>query len=224
MRSVLSRHVCTMNAFAERLCIPALIVLLHVFPARCIGSGQQSDGESIDTFCGPRCVQRVLEYYGIRSDLLMLVRDMQWPVSSEGTTLAQLQKELERQGISAAAVDIDADTEFDWPAPAIFHIVTRGSPHYVVWLPAASPNPYPVIWGGSIERLVTPDEFLQTRTGVVLLTSRSKIPEHPTIGRHRGERALLPYILVPTAIGMVVGFVIIPVLGNALSASKEKTQ
>src|SRR5579871_593574 len=116
-----------------------------------------------DVYCGPRCVQRVLEYFGQHEELVELVRQIQWPASSTGATLEQLQQVIQSRGIQTRAIQMPRSADFRWNHPAIFHLVLNDSPHFVVWLPPSSPGANPIIWSASYKKRITSAEFLSSR-------------------------------------------------------------
>lgn len=127
-------------------------------------------------FCGPQCVQRVLEYYGLEVDLLDLIREMQWPNTNAGSTLEGLSRSLEQRGLQTRAVALGPLEELAWTGPAIVQCQIEGFLHFVVWLPPQGPGRQPRLWDG-----VQSDAFLARRlerslTGPVLLVSDREIP------------------------------------------------
>jgi hypothetical protein len=87
-------------------------------------------------YCGPRCVHRVLREYDMDVALIDLIREIQMPGPSAGSSMLDLASALERRGIQTRAVHIDPDQySIVWDHPAIVHVQNEGVDHYVVWLP-----------------------------------------------------------------------------------------
>ena len=148
-----------------------------------------ADGK-MDLYCGPRCVQRVLDDYGYESDLLSLVKEIQWPVSSQGSRLDSLMAALESRGVYTKAIQVDKEVQFRWTSPAIFQVMQSGVSHYVVWLPPDNPAKAAKIWNPSFSGQLTAKEIRMAWTGVVLLTSRKPISSRPVVGTAQGRFSL----------------------------------
>lgn len=126
-------------------------------------------------FCGPQCVQRVLEHYGHQVDLLALVKEIQWPDPEQGSTMGSLESALVSRGIFTRAVEIPAGAQMvHWPHPAIVHLQAGDSYHFVVWLPAGE-RAHASLWDPAQSDLPFASNFHQLRTGAVLLTSTTEI-------------------------------------------------
>jgi hypothetical protein len=136
-------------------------------------------------FCGPRCVQRVLEHYGKKSDLLELIGQMQWPAFEQGSSMAALAKALEARGLHTRAVNLDSDSEINWDRPVIVHLGTQTLGHYTVWLPQQNGSTTPRLWDASNNPVIGLTRFDELRSGPVLLTSDEPIADSRIVGRRR---------------------------------------
>src|SRR5580692_1021802 len=72
-----------------------------------------------DTYCGPRSVRYVLEYYGISDDFACLVREIQSPDTEMGSTFGSMKIALRKRGISAELVSFAKDSRLHWDFPVI---------------------------------------------------------------------------------------------------------
>jgi ABC-type bacteriocin/lantibiotic exporter with double-glycine peptidase domain len=94
-----------------------------------------------DAVCGPRCVQCVLKHYnGDAPELITLVRQIQWPKLSEGSSLGDLQQAVESYGIQTKAVQVPDGNVPVLDHPCICHFRAQGASmgHFVVLLPGTT--------------------------------------------------------------------------------------
>ena len=166
----------------------ALPVLVSTF-LQCRADAQQPHQQPNpfrgNIFCGPRSVQRVLEFYGKEADLMELIREIQWPATEQGASMAALAKALNSRGIYTAAVDVDPSCEIVWDFPVIVHLARNDYEHFVVWLPPKSAGSAPRIWDGPPSRALVLGEFNSLRTGPLLVTSDRPIPDTVVVARER---------------------------------------
>jgi len=115
----------------------SVLLAVAVFPATCRGQGIGRD-----TVCGPRCVQFVLKEFGLQTDLLEIVLEMQWPKLEEGSSLAAIQHAIERRGLAARALSVPSDCTIQTEAYVVMHVnCGRGSitsdagGHFIVLVP-----------------------------------------------------------------------------------------
>ena len=89
--------------------------------------------------CGPRSARLVLGHFGIESDLIELIRELQWPSLSRGTRLSSLKAALERRGLHAVAVRCEGDRSVWYPGPVIYFAepLGPGIGHFHADLPAS---------------------------------------------------------------------------------------
>lgn len=83
-----------------------------------------------DFICGPRClleVLRRLDHQG-NTDLVELVREVQWPNISDGTSLQALAEAARTRGLVAELRHLDAASlsELEWDYPCIVHTRPSG--------------------------------------------------------------------------------------------------
>lgn len=129
---------------------------------------------SPDLACGPRCVQFVLEYYGISAELIPLMRETQWFQLERGASLGRLRDALESRGIHTAMIQVDPAVEIAAAVPIIRHIQnSRGDGHFVIQL---NRDREKVIWDGlNGYREGLPDGFRST--GIALIASRDPLTD-----------------------------------------------
>lgn len=154
-----------------------------------------------DALCGPRCVQFVLSYYGHDTELIDVVREVQWPEFERGTSLALLQGVLVRRGISTYAMHVSPTNTLNWDEPVIVHLTPEdesGLGHFVILLPTEEAGVVR-IWNGvgGLEYMESA-EFYGKSSGNVLLTSAHPIQE-PTSAIHNREGPLRQAIAIGVA-------------------------
>ncbi len=160
-----------------------------------------------DMYCGPRCVQFVLDHFRSKVELIDLVREMQWPNVEAGTTLETVRNALTSRGVYTAALDIAPHARLDWPHPVIVHLnASRGKlGHYVVWLPEPPRNEV-VLWTGLAGyHQGSEKQFQKLRSGAILLTSPTPIahPESAIADRPAQWPVLASGLAVAVAAGMI---------------------
>lgn len=146
-----------------------------------------------DTVCGPRCVQYVLESFGIPERLTALVREIQGPEIEQGSSLYSLSLSLERRGVHTRMVRVPRGVALHWQHPVILHLAgsegTMG--HFVVGVGGARAGHTP-IWTGLGGLVNWPTDDLQARmSGAVLLTSPSPITRVDLASGPEGRRNLV---------------------------------
>lgn len=132
-----------------------------------------------DVYCGPRCVQYVLDYYGKHCDLVDLVDEIQQPNWWDGSRLRDIDRALRRRGLFTAPLIIDPSTEICWDRLAVVHVKPTDSEvgHFVVQLQSDSLDRLQAdgsipVWSGLhgvIQR--PPRTFRRSRSGAVLLVA-----------------------------------------------------
>lgn len=155
-----------------------------------------------DMYCGPRCVQAVLRYYGRREELRPLVDEIQDSDWRRGSTLAAIQSALERRDIHTAALRISNETRIDWPNPVIMHLRplrSDGIGHFVVILPQDASDSAAVWCGLSGVQRVKPHVLMDASSGVILLTASTPI-QTPLLAVRRSAERCQPS--VATRIGL----------------------
>lgn len=144
--------------------------------------------------CGPRCVQFILQHYGIQADLIELVKEIQWPDFEAGASLAAIQDALQKRGIHACAMRIDPQSRLRWNDPVLLHL--KGDTevgHYVIRLPSGKPDRETLWVGLGCKEEVLPEKLSVEMSGVILLTSAEPItePEAAVVENFSFSRRLL---------------------------------
>jgi ABC-type bacteriocin/lantibiotic exporter with double-glycine peptidase domain len=128
-----------------------------------------------DLVCGPRCVQMILSYYGQEVDLMELVKEIQWPELEKGSSMADLQRALNKRGIYTYAMKMSADARLNWRHPVIAFLPANGKlGHFAVRMPAVEEN-MENLWLGIGTAQAVRSEDLAPMCEVMLLTSGSPI-------------------------------------------------
>jgi len=150
----------------------------------CAFSGQAAASES--DFCGPRCVERILRWYGLPAeDLVDLIREIQGQGIEHTADIGKLEAALSRRGVYARAVRVPAPADLSWPYPAIVHLepAEEGArAHFVLHLPESDESGPGFVSGNS----VVPQDVIRKRaSGAVLVSSREPLgdAESLTLGR-----------------------------------------
>jgi hypothetical protein len=125
-----------------------------------------------DMVCGPRCAQFLLKHYGKDTDLIELVKEIQWPEFEAGASLQAIDSALQKRGVYTQAIKMDPEATLCWPHPVLLHLNGSGTMgHYIVWLPESSEEAV-CAWVGLEGVRRGPNEKLARQlSGVVLLTS-----------------------------------------------------
>lgn len=204
------------GAICRRICPRALVAAWIAFLLTCPAGAQaglraetKANGKKAgfgSVYCGPHCVRRVLQEYGIETELIDLIREMQWPAVEEGTSMQDLAAALTKRGLYAKAVDLDPQYDIEWDHPAIIHLEKDGVAHYVVWMPATKPMTSGRVYDNEGTEAVKPGRFDQLRTGPVLLTSDKPILDADAFGKRVRSKATSPWLWLAAALLMVGGF------------------
>lgn len=158
-------------------------------------------------FCGPQCVQRVLEHYGLEVDLLDLIQETQWPNANAGSSFEGLSRSLERRGLHARAVRLGSLEELAWTGPAIVQCQVEGFMHFVVWLPPQGPDRPPRLWDGSQSDAFQARLLERSLTGPVLLVSDREIPDSAIAAVFLPDNSsLLRRVFLVGGLAIVMGF------------------
>lgn len=178
---------------ARRLVVVGILALLLTPPAWAQEAGS-------DRVCGPRCIQRILQHYGIRADLVDLIKEVQESDVNRGASLAELRRALKTRGIhcrygKAAFLVVPEATQ-----PVILHI--NGN-HFVVlegWDGSEA-----IIWDGLNGSRSIPWWRLQAEcSGTILMTSGSEWGEG-----NSGVRDYRIFALLSGALIVVVGGILL---------------
>ena len=132
-----------------------------------------------DVACGPRCLDFLIRYYKKPEiDLVDLIQEVQWPDFEAGAKLSERETALNHRGIFTKCVRINSSQRLRWPRPVLAHLSEEGIPgHYVIWLPS-SDSKTTKLWAGLSGRKSGPTaDFAQKLSGVVMLTSESRIED-----------------------------------------------
>lgn len=180
------------------------------------GAASEENTSLGDRFCGPRCVQYLLDFYKLESeDLIALVREIQWPDLEEGASLERMENALKKRGIHTTPISVPENCALRWHSPAVVHLKDDGADlgHFAVWLPESTDDMVKV-WGGlGGVRALEEQEFSKLFTGAVLLTSRESIGDPRSAVVNRGPviggiRLLTAATVVIGVAFVVVGFVL----------------
>ena len=129
-----------------------------------------------DTTCGPRCVHFILDRNDIRVTFDELAEKIQGAGRSTGSSLAAMERALNKRGVHTRAITLDRGERLDSSEPAILHWAADrpgGLGHFVVQLPVNDPD-HPLVWAGLGGWQTGPaGDLAARRTGTVLLTSRT---------------------------------------------------
>lgn len=184
--SSISRRFGSRSSIAER-CANQLRIVPMCAIALCVVTtpvalSSDTSGRIGDRYCGPRCAQFLLQWYGIDVPPLHDIgAQMQLDIVAPGTSLDDLRLFIDRHRIAAKAVRIPTGTMPRWPHPAILHIHSDDGDllgHFVVLLPSSTAETSQ-IWVGVNGVQVGPARALRNRmSDVVLLTSDSPLPEN----------------------------------------------
>lgn len=140
---------------------------------------EHSSAQLNDLICGPRCVKSVLDYYNQPSDLIELVREIQFPELEMGSTLENIEHALQIRGIHTCAVHIPYHSRLKWPYPVIVHLQTDNDTmgHFVMWFPGPqlAHNGSEQIKDDLVGQIQ--NHMHQNRSGAVLLTSPDRITD-----------------------------------------------
>lgn len=129
-----------------------------------------------DMFCGPRCVQYILKYYGKDEDLIDLVRETQWPNLEQGASLQSLDIALRKRGVHTSALRLKSINTLRWPYPVLLHLKGQnGGGHYIVWLPCSSADQATVWVGLDGQETGATRQLAQRCSGRILLTAPTSI-------------------------------------------------
>ena len=129
--------------------------------------------------CGPRVVQYILKHNGQDVELIELIREMQWPKMTQGSSFVEIEDALQQRGIHTAAIQFPLkNTALVWTEPVIVHFqpeTDESLGHFVVWLPKSTRNTS-FFWDGlngvqTLER----KQFIKKMSGAVILTSPDDI-------------------------------------------------
>lgn len=163
-----------------------------------------------DVVCGPRCVQYVLQHYGIESDLIDLVKETQSDFEA-GASLAVLDDALRRRGVFTAALKLSPNALLQWPHPVLVHLSpeTGEIGHFVVWLPTQDGSQSQVWNGLSGTQTGLESVLAKKRSGYVLLTAATEIRQ-PEAAAQRTFRldlwSLFRLVGVIALIGVIATF------------------
>lgn len=161
-----------------------------------------------DVVCGPRCVQYVLQHYGIESDLIDLVKETQSDFEA-GASLAALDDALRRRGVFTAALKLSPNAALQWPHPVLMHLSpeTGEMGHFVVWLPTPDGSKSQVWNGLSGTQSGLESVLAKKRSGYVLLTAAAEIRQ-PETAAQRTTRLDLWYLFRLVGVLALIGVMV----------------
>ena len=159
--------------------------------------------------CGPAALATVAKYHGKQISIAKL-RDLA-QTDKSGTTLAGLIEAAKQIGFEPKAVRADFPALAQAKLPAIAHWKENNRSHFVVLYGV---NPYRIADPASGRRKLTPDQFRNNWTGVLLLLTptpdlKSAISSPPNYGRL--TKLLSPYkklfldVLIAAVLATILG-------------------
>jgi len=132
----------------------------------------------LQSVCGPRCVRRVLQYFGRDAELVDLIREMQDGDVERPSSLEAVSVALEKRGVRSFAMRIASDAVLRWRYPVVVHLDGKATPgHFAVWLPTSTSHATEVWMGLALVETMSAREFGRRRSGAVLLTSDEPITD-----------------------------------------------
>ena len=144
-------------------------------------NGTRVDTDSLDTVCGPRCVEFLCRYYKTGDVPLMeIVHEMQSPDITRGSSLADIQSALRKrrifsEGLGAKEICVETLT---YPMIAAFSTddgekrIDNPMLHFAIVLPYSSGEEVSIWDGYHGLETISRKEFGQRRTVGFLFTSR----------------------------------------------------
>lgn len=168
----------------------------------------QAAGPSGDVVCGPRCVDFVSKYYNRESDLMEIIKEIQWPDVATGTSMDRISQALGRRGIYSKAMYIEPSSPIKWHGPVVVHLkpLNSKSPdqigHFVVWLPNSTDVNILLHCGLAGVQSGKASDFAAIRSGYILVTSDRPISQSEYLSQLKGR--LLWMSVAMLAIGLVV--------------------
>ncbi len=156
--------------------------LFFLFAVLCVATvtGKEStQGELNQIICGPRCVQYVLRHFGTEVDLIDLVREMQWPLLTEGVSAASIVESLEKRGLHVKTIQVDPKSAvFEWKYPIILHLEPDNENslgHFIVRMPESTGSHFVLYDGLAGFRVEARALFAKKMSGAALLISPNPI-------------------------------------------------
>lgn len=171
-----------------------------------------------DMACGPRAVHFIAEHYGLETDLMTLVKEIQMPRIEDGSNVAQLSDALNDLGIQTYAMRIPKEAILDWPFPVLIHLQPRGADigHFAVLLPPTNggrsrdSNAASVFMGVRGVESASYSSLAERMSGVVVLTSLGGIEENDAaiaINERMSSVALVATQVIVIGLAMAIVFV-----------------
>jgi|HubBroStandDraft_4_1064222.scaffolds.fasta_scaffold70163_2 hypothetical protein len=209
----------TLNVMRHSLAM----IALQLTTMTCVGQsnadpkslGSRLGKQTFASVCGPQCIQRVLETYGIKEKLTTIIYEIQWPDLERGTSMADLISALERRGISVKAARVPLGVPVVWPHPVIIHYPREsGLGHYAVLTPADGSRGQHVWYGPSREGEFPANACFWRRSEIVLLTSSEEITNSQIRKLSWNRAALFSTYALGVEIG--IGVVLFGLLTNLL--------
>lgn len=138
------------------------------------------ESTSPDVLCGPRCIARVLDHFGIETTVVDIVRALGPDVVKNGMSASNIQAFLARNDIHCRVVELSNRVQVTWPHPVIAHLrpgEDNGAiGHFIVIEQSDADNDLVLIFNGLSGTESGRYSLLQKRmSGVCLLTSPTPI-------------------------------------------------
>lgn len=151
------------------------VLLVVAFTYPCVAAHAS---EIHDRLCGPRCVKYIFGYYEVETDLVALIREIQWPNIDGGSSMAALASSLRKHDLYCCAVAAPQSHHLRYQYPVIVPLQRDGILHFVVWLPSSSATEVQYWDGLDGIRSTSADVFHGNRSEEVLLTATQSVV-HP---------------------------------------------
>lgn len=191
-------------AWHGRIAVPLVLWFLHgLIVCAVAGADASESGATVakasDSVCGPRCVQEVLRRRGIDSDLTELIREMQWPDFSAGSSFKELSDALSARGVTSHLVQVKRLSDYSSGEPFIVYLKPAGdgpSGHFIV---AQRSGDSVVVWDGPNGSRST----ISPPTGVALVASSEDAMEGSSDGGFGSGKLLNVAILLGIGVGLL---------------------
>lgn len=165
------------------------MIFLSSLPCSAVARTDAADDRTAtgDFYCGPRCVQRILRYYGVYRDIYDLASQGPSGLMPSGASMSDLSRWLTGAGVHCVPVRLAGAGTRPWPCPVIIHTgpVAEGDAafvgHWVAAIPLGSSGNYAVHYAVGDVRNENWSELIGHTSGNVLLTSSTAID--PTLTR-----------------------------------------
>lgn len=194
-----------MMPIVQRSLICRVWLVLAVFASTYVWDavGREANASPHKALCGPVCVQFILEYFGIHENLVAVAAETA-ANDVTGSSLANLQRAIERHGLHTYAISINDDLDLRWSGPAIVHFSPAADlGHFVVQLPSDAGGDCSIVDHQGIHNC-TPSALAKMRSGAVLLVSDKRISMQQAVSAVARSSPWQARLLFGVAITMIV--------------------